>query len=73
MKTQLRKEEKKKVVVLTAIAAVALVCTIFGVVEVINGSLIAVAYATACLYCAALCGEDAMATIEEAKRRDGNA
>jgi len=73
MKTQLRKEEKKKVVVLTALAAVALVCTILGVVEVINGSLIAVAYATACLYCAALCGEEAMATIEEAKRRDGNA
>ena len=73
MSTKLRREEKKGVVALSIIVAVALVGVVIGVRDIIAGSLFAVIYSAFCLFIAALAGEQIENIYGEAKRRDGNA
>ena len=73
MKTKLRKEEKRGVIGLSIIVAVALVGLVFGVKDILYGSLFAVIYSALCAFCAAIAGEKIQQIWEEAKRRDGNA
>jgi uncharacterized membrane protein YhaH (DUF805 family) len=73
MSTKLRREEKKGVIALSIIIAVALAGVVIGVRDIIAGSLFAVIYSTFCLFIAALAGEQIENIYGEAKRRDGNA
>ena len=73
MSTKLRREEKKGVIALSIIIAVALVGMVMGVLDIIAGSLLAVIYSAFCLFIAALAGEQIENIYGEAKRRDGNA
>lgn len=72
IKTKLRKAEVRVLAIESAIIVLLLVITVFGMLQVLNGSLIAVIYAPAAALVASLIGEDASRVINEAHRRDGN-
>jgi len=72
IKTRLRKAEVRVLAIESAIIVLLLGITVFGMLQVLNGSLIAVIYAPAAALVASLIGEDASRVINEAHRRDGN-
>lgn len=73
MKTKLRREEKKGVIALSIIVAASLICMVYGVIDILDGSLFAVIYSALCALCAAVAGEKIQKIFEEANRRDDNA
>lgn len=73
MKTKLNKAEKKVVTLECLLVVLSLVALIFGIIQILNGSLLAILWSTIVLYITCLVGEDVQRIWDEAKRRDGNA
>ena len=72
MKTKLRKAEKRVIAVKCAVIAAAVALTVYGFLEILDGSLVAVLYTPVVAAIACKTGEDVQRIVEETKRRDGN-
>lgn len=70
MKTRFRKAEKRVLIVEGLMVSACVILSIFGIAQIIDGSLVAVVWTTAAALIASMIGEDMQRIFGEAKRRD---